>query len=724
MLSRPHYLLAMLAIVSGPDCRAIAQEWVAKEWPTGRRLAAAEFDPARGHVLLHGGDAINGRLTDSWEWDGARWTPRVAATSPPRLKNLASAYDSRRGRVVVVGYDGSRPRTFEWDGHDWTDLQVAVMPWVTNWVAMAYDVARGLVIAVNQGNLGMETWTWDGGTWTQLSPTARPPRLSGATLAYDASRQIMLLFGGSPRGPATGAPTWLWDGITWREHPANPQPPVRSGAAMSYDSDRQRIVLHGGTRPTGVLLDDTWEWDGARWIERTGPGPGGRTGAAMAYDAARRRTVLTCGWGGIWPPSGFLRDTWEWDGALWRRIDDAPLGRSGHSLGYDQARQRVVLFGDLLAVNARTWEWDGSAWHHVTPAVAPPARRFSPLVYDSRRQRLLLFGGRTPVQLFGDFWSFDGAAWTQHTATPAPSPRAGHGLAYDSARDRVVLFGGDPALQTWEWDGTGWTLHTPANQPLANGPLVHDAARGNVLLFNGETWEWDGSDWQQRTPATVPDTDGQAALAYDASRQRVVLFGGARTSPGLPSSSNTWEWDGTDWARTGGAAAPAPRIAHAMVYDHARQQIVLYGGHACALGMSCNTADDLWVYGSTPAAIATQYGTGCGTPTAVLEAYGRPWRGNGSFALRTASTASTAGATLLGGAAAATPIGAGCTLLVDPAMLWTAVPWVSNSHGIAHLPLPIAGAIAVRGIAVHAQSAVLGPATLRWTQGLRAVVGE
>src|SRR5438874_3914689 len=60
----------------------------------------------------------------------------------------------------------------------------------------------------------------------------------------------------------------------------------------------------------------------------------------------------------------------------------------------------------------------------------------------------------------------------------------------------------------------------------------------------GDTWEWDGTDWIQKTPATSPPPRECHAMAYDSTRERVVLFGGTDGSGFL---GDTWEWDGTDW---------------------------------------------------------------------------------------------------------------------------------------------------------------------------------
>ena len=58
-------------------------------------------------------------------------------------------------------------------------------------------------------------------------------------------------------------------------------------------------------------------------------------------------------------------------------------------------------------------------------------------------------------------WEWDGSQWTLR-ATGGPAPRWGHILAYDTARARTVLHGGRDSQQgtvlsdTWEWDGVAW----------------------------------------------------------------------------------------------------------------------------------------------------------------------------------------------------------------------------------------------------------------------------
>ena len=63
-------------------------------------------------------------------------------------------------------------------------------------------------------------------------------------------------------------------------------------------------------------------------------------------------------------------------------------------------------------------------------------------------------------------------------------------------------------------------------------------------------------------------------LVYDASRSRVVGFGG---QIGEALARDTWEWDGGNWTQMSDIG-PQPRLGHALAYDATRQCSVLFGG--------------------------------------------------------------------------------------------------------------------------------------------------
>jgi hypothetical protein len=86
--------------------------------------------------------------------------------------------------------------------------------------------------------------------------------------------------------------------------------------------------------------------------------------------------------------------------------------------------------------------------------------------------------------------------------------------------------------------------------------MAYDATTQTVVLFGGnnsagvlgDTWTWNGltKTWTQQNPAASPSARS-AGMAYDAATQTVVLFGG--TGSGGVVLTDTWNWNGTTWTR-------------------------------------------------------------------------------------------------------------------------------------------------------------------------------
>src|SRR5262249_33331363 len=219
-------------------------------------------------------------------------------------------------------------------------------------------------------------------------------------------------------------------------------------------------------------------------------------------------------------------------------------------------------------------------------AAAGPVPRESTLAYDPSRGRAVLFGGAILSNLLlADTWEWDGSSWSLHTPVTGPAMRESPSLAYDSLRARTVLFGGDSGpigtfrcfADTWEWDGGSWFLQTPATVPPARTAqaLTFDPVFGRAVMFGGsdaspailaDTWVWDGFDWSLRAPATAPPGRFGHALAFDVARARAVLFGGAAVGQVL---ADTWEWDRANWLQRLPAPSPPPRRAPAPASDAA-----------------------------------------------------------------------------------------------------------------------------------------------------------
>jgi uncharacterized repeat protein (TIGR01451 family) len=97
-----------------------------------------------------------------------------------------------------------------------------------------------------------------------------------------------------------------------------------------------------------------------------------------------------------------------------------------------------------------------------------------------------------------------------------------------------------------------------------------------------------GDAWVQKVLTINPPGDQSAhAMVYDAARREVLLF----------SRGQTWTWDGSNWTQKFPANNPALRGGTAMAYDDAHGQVVLFGG---ILGSPAAVVDDTWVWdGST-----------------------------------------------------------------------------------------------------------------------------
>ncbi|HEO70023.1 MAG TPA: hypothetical protein ENN80_02090, partial [Candidatus Hydrogenedentes bacterium] len=144
---------------------------------------------------------------------------------------------------------------------------------------------------------------------------------------------------------------------------------------------------------------------------------------------------------------------------------------------------------------------------------------------------------------------------------------------------------------TWTFTGADWVLQSPPAVPgrLGGHAMAYDAARNGVLLFGGrhqetgftdQTWTWDGTTWTLLHPAHRPPPRLRAKMTYDSEREVVVLFGGIGGSIfDYHSLDDTWEWDGADWTQVVTVSAPSARFSSGLVFDSVRNVAVLFGGY-------------------------------------------------------------------------------------------------------------------------------------------------
>lgn len=194
--------------------------------------------------------------------------------------------------------------------------------------------------------------------------------------------------------------------------------------------------------------------------------------------------------------------------------------------------------------------------------------------------------------------------WVKAT-TAGPSPRWGQRMVWDSARSRVILFGGfgpfagdeAPFDDTWEYDPdtSTWAEISTIGRPPPRflHAMAYDAKRARVVMFGGQNdpdggdqedfqddlWEYDPATrtWTERTPSGPrPFFLAGMGLAYDPVRQVLVAFGGFSDDGSVEFS--TFEWNGSAWSFVDTAHHPDPRAGHAMTYSAAFGGIVMFGG--------------------------------------------------------------------------------------------------------------------------------------------------
>ncbi|MCA8975325.1 MAG: hypothetical protein KDC98_11430 [Planctomycetes bacterium] len=421
---------------------------------------------------------------------------------------------------------------------------------------------------------------------------------------YDAGANSVLAFGG--RG-SRGALTELqaYDGTGWSAPSSASSPPPTLDGAMAHFGGQNNTIVFGGT-VGGSRTNVTWRFNGNNWSQQNPPvTPTPRSGHAMAYMPSINRIVL---FGGI-DTGGLLDDTWEWNGLTWTQKFPGthPSATDWPDMALDSTSQRLVMYSG--GFYSETAEYDGTNWTIVNPPVDPG--NFFGCMATAPGGGVVLFGGVDPASFYPSrsLWRYQGGSWTRVSGFQAPHPRTDASMTYDATRNRIVLHGGiynelgisDTILgDTWEWDGTTWTQGVGAGSPTAStgGAMAFDDSRQRLLLHGGligyssqgswavpGTFAWTNGEWSQI--ASGPAVE-RAAMAYDSHRDRLVLVGGIINDL---QSYDVYEFNGTGWSNRGNG--PGARLEPSICYDEARQRTLVFGGYYSS---SSGPMNDTWEY--------------------------------------------------------------------------------------------------------------------------------
>jgi hypothetical protein len=526
------------------------------------------------------------------------------------------AHDWFSNRTVLHRYGPEGGESWVFDGYSWTvwgtqDTLNDGEPGGRSGHSMAYHAGYGSVVlfgGLTNAQYTNDLWRFDvdDASWEAIDPGTGPSLRVAATMAYDARRSELVVFGGLEGTGLAAADTWIWhakEGV-W-EPIAGPAPPARFMATMHYDPLLDRIILFGGIDDFAVPKGDTWEWDGdsQKWspaaIVDTDGAPGGEpdpsAGAVMTYSHDLGRLLLRGG-------SSDDPKIWSWRGQEWTVDYDAG---GGAELGLGPTTLMTQSSDGLIVVNdSGTFgvDADYTVTRKTLGVLQHTTRRNHGMAFvpDGPDRNAVVFGGYgatgSPKEYAyqnagepGLTFGWDGQSWANISpAGFSPDWRSSHAMAGDLSRSMVVMFGGwlnvdlssgDPvpilSNETFEWDGTQWSMKTPVESPPARMKhmMVYDEVAQTVLIFGGvdaagdilnDTWEW--------IPGTGDAGDAGAGDAGDAGTNgdggAAADGGDGGAAPGDPAVLGTWIRHDDGPARLGAD----------MAWHSSCQCVVLFGG--------------------------------------------------------------------------------------------------------------------------------------------------
>ncbi|MEZ4458939.1 MAG: kelch repeat-containing protein [bacterium] len=261
-------------------------------------------------------------------------------------------------------------------------------------------------------------------------------------------------------------------------------------------------------------------------------------------------------------------------------------------------------------------------------------------VWDPCNSRIILFGGNDqqpaqcanfgPKNYLGDTWAYseEFENWYRVNTTNAPNARGRAASAFDPLRKQVIIFGGkyrnpdstglyQMFQDTWAFDVNTdtWTqLATTGEVPSAraNAAMVFDAARDRLLLFGGST-NPDGAfftptadlysldmktlTWKREATTNPPTKRLFHAMTIDTTNNRLLIFSGGDENAFFgPFYADLWAapLDNFRFEKVWDGAnilGPKARINAVLVDDPQHQRVLLFGGHDdTALG----NVNDVW----------------------------------------------------------------------------------------------------------------------------------
>jgi hypothetical protein len=295
----------------------------------------------------------------------------------------------------------------------------------------------------------------------------------------------------------------------------------------------------------------------------------------------------------------------------WRVIGPgAPSAREDHTWTVDPSREVAYLFGgrDGATVYADLWAYElaTGAWSEATVAGGPDGRFGHEAVWADG-VGLVVFGGQAGATFFNDVWAYDpgSRAWTELPASgDVPAPRYGtcsgigpdgrlwisHGFTSDGTRfsDTVAY-----DFASGEWTDETPEGAVPVNRCLhgcwwtADGALALYAGQTTGVTALGDLWLLADGDWSAVQGDLPPDRN---LFAHARLRDATLVFGGqAVDNSYLADIYEFGDDEPVPQRLRPEGPAPQARSGATMIFDAARDRVLLFGGRDAA-----GALNDLW----------------------------------------------------------------------------------------------------------------------------------
>ena len=559
--------------------------------PTPYEGAPIAYDTTRNKLFLFGGGTGSGAGNgdDLWEFDPEqrRWTlidpdPRIG--SPREFGSMI--YDPKRQRLILFG--GS-------DGFGGGDFN--------------------------------ETWIYyiNGTEWEnvtdQYEPTNNPSARSATAMAYDPENDTVILFGGCYFDMEIYCYDDTWElnpqTLKWTElAPGGAYLGIRGWHRMAYDEVREKILLYGGyDDDAGTYYSQLYQYDRRlnTWVAVTTSGATPTTSGAfgMAYDTIRDKTVI---WSGLDTSGNDTDNLYEFDGLTSRwtdlttRIPTSNVWSSDRMI-FNANRGRYLLYMANTGSHDAVWEFDPNErrWTQMTVSSGPTLKYLSSygIVHEpTGSYRTMLWGGSSNKKMY--YWTpgaGDTGTWTDVTQVGTlPTAYYEMAMAYDSLNNWAVLFGGRVGgtyyngtfiyrVSDARWFDMTSSDTTPPTARIA-AAMVYDPDNARMIMFGGrasggsalnEMWQFNMGTYQWTTVTPVgspPPARYNHSMAYDASRKKIILYGGRTSNSDSSVLEDLWEYDiaGNRWTRIYFATGRGPGTLddYAMAIDPTAGRVLMY----------------------------------------------------------------------------------------------------------------------------------------------------